>query len=264
MCSLKKLMMSLVFAGIIALPIGLYGQDTDQQSTETDSLENMSTDQTGTTDQQGTESSMGSYSTSELDKGLAALDETPDDNLKTEFEGIAETQARDFQTKLGLNDDSFGEIKEAITNYLDEGWEARVKLAQGAGNPDAYNKNSADLAYLRVDLAEQIKDELGDAGESQWSTHAVDFWTSLDKADYELKAREAGISTGTTGETPGMDQNQNENQNQMNMENDRQNMNEDQQNIDQNQNNTDESQGGTDQNNTDQEENTTDQDESTD
>jgi len=260
MSSLKKLMTSLFFAGVIALPAGLYGQDTGEQGIGADSLENIPTGQTGT--ETRTESSMGSYSTSELDRGLAALDETPDDNLKTEFEGIAETQARDFQTKLGLDDDSFSEIKDAITNYLDEGWEARVKLAQEAGNPNAYNENSADLAYLRVDLAEQIKDELGDAGESQWNTHAVDFWTSLDKADYELKAREAGISTGTAGQTPGtMDQDQ---MNQMNMENDQQNMNEGQQNMDQNQNNTDENQGGTDQNTTDQEENTTDQDESTD
>lgn len=277
MCRIKKVMFSLFFACIVALPAGLYAQDNTQgkgsdtlgtsstdQNTETNTSSDQSTDNSmgnTSTDQQGFSSdARSSFSTDQIDQAFAGLNEKPDDNVKSQLEGIAETQARDFQTKLGLDDDSFNEIKDAINNYLDEGWKARVELAKEAGDPESYNDKSADLAYLRVDLAADIKDELGETGETQWNSHAVDFWTSLDKADFEVKAREAGISTGTASETPGM---MDQNQNQLNMENEQQNMNESQQNTEQSPINTDESQGSTDQKTTDEDQNTAGQDKNT-
>lgn len=263
MFRIKKVMFSLLFAGIIAFPAGLYGQD-DMQSTNQDSLGTGSNDQSTETGTSGDQSKVtntsaekslnnsssaqfsgsSGFSSDQIDQAFARLNEKPDDNIKSQLEGIAESEARDLQTKLSLEDDSFNEIKDAINNYLDEGWKTRVELAQKAGNPDSYNDKSAELAYMRVDLAEAIKDELGETGEAQWNSHAVEFWTSLDKADFEVKAKEAGIASGSaSGTEGGFNQDQNQmNQNQMNMENDQQNMNESQDNTELNQDNADENQ----------------------
>ncbi|HSR17814.1 MAG TPA: hypothetical protein VLM39_06945, partial [Ignavibacteriaceae bacterium] len=239
MCRLKKIVLNLFFAGAIALPAGLYGQDN-----------------TGT--------SSSSFTPTQLDQAFARLDETPDDNVKTELEGVAETHAKDLQSKLGLDDAAYSDIKDAINDYLEKGWTDRVELAREAGDPTAYQDKSADLAYLRVDLAEQIKDEIGDGSESKWNSNAVGFWTSLDQADFHVKAKEAGIATSSLGENPEMMNQNNMNQDQMNMNNDQQNMNEEQQNIEQNQENTDEGQSSTDQNMTDEDQSTPSQDQSTD
>ncbi len=237
MCRLKKIMVNLFLSGAIALPAGLYGQDN-----------------TGT--------SSSSFTPTQLDQAFARLDETPDDNVKTELEGVAESHAKDLQSKLGLDDAAYSDIKDAINDYLEKGWTDRVELAREAGDPSAYRDKSADLAYLRVDLAEQIKDEIGEGSESKWNTNAVGFWTSLDQADFHVKAKEAGIATSSVDENSGMMNQNNMNQDQMNMNNDQQNMNEGQQNIEQNQENTDEDQSSTDQ--TDQDQNTNSQDQSTD
>lgn len=231
MCRLKKIMLNLFFAGAIALPAALYGQDN-----------------TGTSR---------SFTSTQLDQAFARLEETPGDNVKTELEGVAETHAKDLQSKLGLDDAAYSDIKDAINDYLEKGWTDRVELAREAGDPSAYQDKSADLAYLRVDLAEQIKDEIGDGSESKWNSNAVGFWTSLDQADFHVKAKEAGIATSSLDENPEM-------MNQDNMNNDQQNMNEDQQNIEQNQENTDEGEGSMDQNMTDEDQSTPSQEQSTD
>ena len=242
-------MLNLFFAGAIALPAVLFGQDNSMQSSGTDSLGNNSeTGQSKGMNSTGN-SAYGKQETStdftpkQIDQALARLNEKPDDNIKTELEGVAEKQSRDLQTKLGLDDDSYSDIKDAINNYLEQGWQDRVELAQKAGDPDAYKDKSADLAYSRVDLAEKIKDEIGDDNAGKWNSNAVDFWTSLDQADFHVKAKEAGIATGS--ENSGMNQDK-MNQKQMNMNNDQQNMNNTNQNNT-NQNNT--NQTNADQNN---------------
>jgi hypothetical protein len=251
MCTLKKLMLNLFFAGAIALPAGLYGQDNSMQSSGTDSLgNNYSTGQSKEMNSTGNnaygkQETSTDFTPNQIDQALARLNEKPDDNVKTELEGVAEKQARDLQAKVGFDDDSYSDIKDAINNYLEEGWQDRVELAQKAGDPDAYKDKSADLAYSRVDLAEKIKDEIGDDNASKWNSNAVDFWTSLDQADFYVKAKEAGIAAGS--ENSGMNQDK-MNQKQMNMNN-QQNMNNNQQNMNGSQNNTDQN---TDQNNTDQ------------
>jgi hypothetical protein len=265
MFRVKKVMFVLLSAGAMIFSAGLYAQDNDNmQNTTPDSLEagseneRMSTDQ-NTYDNASPEQNLGDNSSqftptpaitsTQIDQAFAGLEESPNANVQSQHEGIAESHARDLQTKLGLEGDSFNEIKDAIHNYLDEGWKERVELAQESGNPESYQEESADLAYLRVDLAESIKDELGETGDTQWSSHAVDFWTSLDKADFEVKAREAGIaSTSASGTQDDFNQNQNQiNQDQMKMENDQQNMNESGENTEMNQENTEETESSTDQ-----------------
>ncbi|HVO74024.1 MAG TPA: hypothetical protein VMT35_08380 [Ignavibacteriaceae bacterium] len=212
MYRLKKLTLSFFLAGVIALPAGLYGQDNTMQNSK-DSLRSNSSahpDMNMNSSQSSMQDASSNYTAAQLDQALARLNEKPDDNVKTELEGVAETQARDLQTKLGLADDSYKNIKDAINDYLDKRWEDRVELAKQANNPNEYKDKSADLAYLRVDLSKDIKDEIGKENAGKWNSEAVNFWTALDKADFNVKAKEAGIAAGT--ENSGMNQmNMNEN-----------------------------------------------------
>ena len=188
MISLKKLFTSLFILGFIAFPLSLNAQN---QNKDNNSDKNK-TEQTQTMDQ----TKMGDnneYSTDQLDQKLSTMEESGS-GLEREFETIAEKNVNQISQKLNLNDDGKENVKKAIVDYLGSRWQKRIELAKEKNDSEKAKESSADLAYLRVDLSEQIKDELPDA--QKWDNNsAVSFWTSLDSDIFSLQMEKTGMAT---------------------------------------------------------------------
>jgi len=137
----------------------------------------------------------------QFDQKLAAMNEEPDDITEREFEAIAERQSNLIAQKINLEEDKREDIKNAITEYLGARWEKEVQIAKNRNDSEEVKERSTELAYLRVDLAEEIKGELSDAEIAQWDNNAVDFWTSLNWDVFNLKTHKTGIATGTDIQT---------------------------------------------------------------
>ena len=175
--------------GLLIVPFTLNAQDDKKEQNQANEPQTETMEQT-------TQNNF-----EQFDQKLAAMNEEPDDITERQFEAIAEKQTNLISQKVNLDEDKRDDIKEAITEYLGERWEKEVLIAKNRNDSEEVKEQSTELAYLRVDLAEEIKDELSDAEVSQWDNNAVDFRTSLNWDVFHLKTQKTGIATSTDIQT---------------------------------------------------------------
>lgn|GEM_PF-4399063 len=137
--------------------------------------------------------------TGDQNRRLSSLNEEPNENIKNELRAIADKHANQIAEKINIEEDAKASIREEIAEYLDERWEKEIEIAKGS-DPEEIQENSTELAYLRVELSQEIKDNLSDESKSQWKNHAVEFWKSLNSDIFSLQMEESGIATETTDE----------------------------------------------------------------
>lgn len=137
------------------------------------------------------------FSSEQFNRKLSSLNEEPDDEVERQFGAIADKTVNQIAQKMNIDEDAREDIRESIIEYLDTRWEKEVEIAKESNDPEEVQEHSTDLAYLRVELAEEIKDEFSDEEESQWNNHAVEFWKSLDWDVFSLQMQKTGIATGS-------------------------------------------------------------------
>ncbi|MFO7446778.1 MAG: hypothetical protein R6W90_10455 [Ignavibacteriaceae bacterium] len=135
---------------------------------------------------------------------LSSLNQEVTEQQRAEFMSIAQEHANNLREKAGLDADETEEVREAIVEYLEEEWEARISLDQ---SPDRAAEHNADLANARVELSSEIKDILSDEQVQQWEKAKVDWWTSLDQASFDVQQESAAtaMARGNNSDTENTD-----------------------------------------------------------
>jgi hypothetical protein len=148
------------------------------------------TEQPASTSSQSETSGMNTYqmsSSTAAVQDLSRLDEDPTPEVSNEFRSIAEERANELVSKLGLEPGKADRIRAGIMDYFANYWESRVSLDKENNDPDNVREHNADLANQRVDLIEDIEDELTEDQINQFRSFKVDWWKSLDIALFDVQ-----------------------------------------------------------------------------
>jgi hypothetical protein len=191
--------LALVIFSVPALNAQVETGNIETQGIQTDSTEQGTTgttesapgtEQPASTSSQSETSGMNTYqmsSSTAAVQDLSRLDEDPTPEVSNEFRSIAEERANELVSKLGLEPGKADRIRAGIMDYFVNYWESRVSLDKENNDPDNVREHNADLANQRVDLIEDIEDELTEDQINQFRSFKVDWWKSLDIALFDVQ-----------------------------------------------------------------------------